>query len=129
MADNAVSWNSELPSGRSPFWVRDEAMAVLGLHPGGAVSVDTRRDPVDGDLVVVELEIDDDSIRTIRFVHRDGERLRFTAANSREAAIVVDEDACIIMGVVHGRLRFEQRSGQLAAIEEPISPEELSEHP
>jgi SOS-response transcriptional repressor LexA len=127
--DNAVSWNSELPSGRSPFWVRDEAMAALGLHPGGAVSVDTRRDPTEGDLVVVELEVDDESIRTIRFFYTEGERFRFTAASSSEAAIEVDPDACIVMGVVHGRLRFEERAGQLAAIEEPITPEELSEHP
>ena len=36
----AFSWNSELPSGRNPFWIRDEALNGLGLHPGDAVSVD-----------------------------------------------------------------------------------------
>ena len=60
------SWNSELPSGRNPFWIRDEALAGLGLHPGDAVSVDSQAEPRDGDLVVAEVEVDDDSLRTAR---------------------------------------------------------------
>jgi len=38
----------------------------LGLHTGDAVSVDTRAEPRDGDLVVVEVELEDDSLRTAR---------------------------------------------------------------
>src|SRR5438067_11589035 len=72
----AFSWNSELPSGRNPFWIRDEALAGLGLHVGDAVSVDTRVEPRDGDLVVVEAEVDGDSLRTARRYFSTGAGVR-----------------------------------------------------
>ncbi|HEY0580609.1 MAG TPA: hypothetical protein VGE94_00400, partial [Chloroflexota bacterium] len=65
-APGAFSWNSELPSGRNPFWVRDDGLAGLGLQAGDAVSVDTRAEPANGDLVVAEAEIDGDSVRLAR---------------------------------------------------------------
>ena len=33
----AFSWNSELPSGRNPFWIRDEALSGIGLHAGEVI--------------------------------------------------------------------------------------------
>src|SRR5438128_1856741 len=79
----AFSWNSELPSGHNPFWIRDEALSGLGLHPGDAVSVDTRAEAHDGDLVVVEVELDGDSLRTARrFQPGAGERIRLEAVGS-----------------------------------------------
>src|SRR6266567_303769 len=76
----AFSWNSELPSGRNPFWIRDEALSGLGLHVGDAVSVDTRVEPSNGDLVVVEAEIDGDSLRIARRYFADGTRIRLEPA-------------------------------------------------
>jgi SOS-response transcriptional repressor LexA len=75
----AFSWNSELPSGRNPYWIRDEALSGLGLHSGDAVSVDTRAEPRDGDLVVVEVELDDDSLRTARRYFASAGRVRLEA--------------------------------------------------
>jgi len=72
----AYSWNSELPSGHNPFWIRDEALSGLGLHAGDAVSVDTRAEPRDGDLVVAEVERQDDSQRTARRYFSVGDRIR-----------------------------------------------------
>lgn len=118
--DHAVSWNSELPSGRNPFWVRDDAMAPLGLRRGEAVSVDTRREPADGDLVAVEVEVDDESLRTIRRYFRDRDHVRLAAADLATPELRVHEDALIVMGVVYGRLRFETRPDGLVAVEEPI---------
>ena len=54
-----TSWASELPSGHNPFWIKDEALADLDLHPGQAVGIDTRREPVDGDLVLAEVELEE----------------------------------------------------------------------
>ena len=63
---SATSWNSELPSGRNPFWIKDEALADLGLHVGDAVSVDTRREPEEGELTLLEVETDELSDRLVR---------------------------------------------------------------
>src|SRR5207253_1126394 len=77
----ATSWNSELPSGRNPFWIKDEALADLGLHVGDAVSVDTRREPADGELALVEVETDDLADRLVRrYFAEAGDRVRLVAA-------------------------------------------------
>ena len=83
----AFSWNSELPSGHNPFWIRDEGLAGLGLHRGDAVSVDTRAEPQDGDLVVAEAEVDGDSQRLARRYLASGDvvRLEPVGANDVEA--------------------------------------------
>jgi SOS-response transcriptional repressor LexA len=113
----AFSWNSELPSGRNPFWIRDEALAGLGLHSGDAVSVDTRAEPRDGDLVVAEVELDDDSLRLARrYVEVGGERIRLEAVGSSAEAIEVARDEVMVMGVIAARLRIAD--GQ--ALEEPL---------
>jgi SOS-response transcriptional repressor LexA len=118
MASGAFSWNSELPSGRNPFWIRDEALAGLGLHVGDAVSVDTRAEPREGDLVVVEVELDDDSVRTARrWAPIDDERVRLEGVGGAVEPIEVGTDRLIVMGVVAARLRLTGTE----AIEEPLA--------
>ena len=104
----AFSWNSELPNGRSPFWIRDDALASLGLHVGDAVSVDTSVEPRDGDFVVVEAEVDGDSLRLARRLFHDGQQLRLEAAGDADdrEILEIDADAVIVMGVIVARLKF-----------------------
>jgi SOS-response transcriptional repressor LexA len=104
----AFSWNSELPNGHSPFWINDDALAGLGLHVGDAVSVDTSVEPHDGDLVVVEAEIDGDSLRLARRLFHAGERLRLegTSGNDDHEILEIDAAAVIVMGVIVARLQF-----------------------
>jgi SOS-response transcriptional repressor LexA len=115
----AFSWNSELPSGRNPYWIRDEGLAGLGLHAGDAVSVDTRAEPRDGDLVVVEVELEDDSLRTARRYFSVGDRVRLESTASEVAPIEVGSEQVIVMGVIVGRLRFS--SDGATPREEPLS--------
>jgi SOS-response transcriptional repressor LexA len=120
-SSGAFSWNSELPSGRSPFWVTDDALSGLGLHKGDAVSVDTRAEPQDGDFVVVEAEVDDDSRRIARRYFAVGNRIRLEAIDGGTEVLDLPEDSVIVMGVIAARLRFSA-SGDMA-IEEPLIPE------
>src|SRR5437660_4960606 len=104
-APGAFSWNSELPSGRNPFWIRDEALSGLGLHVGDAVSVDTRAEPRDGDLVVVEVELEDDSLRTARryfTLDNAADQVRLEAVGEPIDPIEVSSDQVMIMGVIVG---------------------------
>jgi len=115
----AFSWNSELPSGRNPFWIRDEALSGLGLHVGDAVSVDTRAEPRDGDLVVVEVELDDDSLRTARRYVLQGEVVRLEPVAEGVQALVVAAENVIVLGVIVARLRF---ADEAPPAEEPLPP-------
>src|SRR5205823_9190953 len=99
----AFSWNSELPSGRNPFWIRDEALSGLGLHAGDAVSVDTRAEPSNGDLVVVEAEIDGDSVRLARRYFATADEVRLEAQGADQEVLVLSPENVIIMGVVIAR--------------------------
>jgi len=116
-AAGAYSWNSELPSGRNPFWMRDEALAGLGLHTGDAVSVDTRVEARDGDLVVVEAEVDGDSLRTARRYFAVGDQVRLEAVGEGIDPLELPADSVIIMGVIAARLTFAP-TGE--PIEEPL---------
>jgi SOS-response transcriptional repressor LexA len=116
----AFSWNSELPSGRNPFWIRDEALSGLGLHAGDAVSVDTRVEPHNGDLVVVEAEIDGDSVRTARRYFAEGDRVRLDSAAAGVDTLELPAESVMVMGVIAARLRFSATGDQV--IEEPIAP-------
>ena len=118
----ATSWNSELPSGRNPFWIKDEALADLGLRPGDAVSVDTRREPVDGDLVLVEAETEEFSDRLVRRYFTDADdRVRLVAANSSFPELRLPADQMIVLGVVSTRVRFEPAADDaVKVIEEEI---------
>lgn len=114
----AFSWNSELASGRNPFWIRDEALAGLGLHAGDAVSVDTRAEPGNGDLVVVEVDVDDDSLRLARRYSRHGEQVRLEPVGSEVEALELPADRVMVLGVIAARLRFSAAGEQV--VEEPI---------
>jgi SOS-response transcriptional repressor LexA len=114
----AFSWNSELPSGRNPFWIRDEALTGLGLHPGDAVSVDTRVEPSNGDLVVVEAEVDGDSIRVARRYYATGDQVRLEPDGAAVDVLVLPAENIIVMGVIVARLRISP-TGDLV-IEEPF---------
>jgi SOS-response transcriptional repressor LexA len=102
-AGGAFSWNSELPSGRSPFWIRDEALAGLGLHTGDAVSVDTRAEAIDGDLVVAEVEQEGDSRRIARRYFLDHGRVRLEPVGDGEV-LELEEASVMVMGVIAARL-------------------------
>ena len=117
-AVGAFSWNSELPSGRNPFWMRDEALAGLGLHTGDAVSVDTRVEARDGDLVVVEAEVDGDSLRTARRYFAAGDQVRLEGEGEGVDPLELPADSVIIMGVIAARLRF--RVADDPPVEEPL---------
>jgi SOS-response transcriptional repressor LexA len=118
-ATGAFSWNSELPNGHSPFWIRDEALAGLGLHAGDAVSVDTRAEAQDGDLVVVEAEVDGDSQRLARRLFFDGHTVRLETVTNTQEVLELDSESIIVMGVIVARLRFSVGGDQ--AIEEELA--------
>jgi SOS-response transcriptional repressor LexA len=116
----AFSWNSELPSGRNPFWIRDEGLAGVGLHAGEAVSVDTHAEPSNGDLVVAEAEVDGgDSQRVARRYFSRGDQVRLEAVpNDALEPLEVSADSVIVMGVIIARLSFSADGAQVT--EEPL---------
>jgi SOS-response transcriptional repressor LexA len=121
---NVTSWNSELPSGRNPFWIKDDSMAAFGLHSGDAVSVDTSRAPVDGDLVVVEVETEDLSDRLVRqyFADDGSGPVRLAAANPDVPELQLSPERMIVLGVVRTRVRFEPaEDDSVRVIEEDIN--------
>jgi SOS-response transcriptional repressor LexA len=109
----AFSWNSELPSGRNPFWIRDEALSGLGLHAGDAVSIDTRAEPGNGDLVAVEAEVDGDSLRLARRYFASGDQVRLEAVGEAVDTLELSTESVIVMGVIVGRLRFLDGGAQV----------------
>ncbi len=117
-APGAFSWNSELPSGRNPFWIRDEALAGLGLHRGDAVSVDTRMEPRDGDLVVAEIEVDGDSQRMARRYFLRGDRIRLESVGTPGELLELPAESVMVMGVIAARVKFPSTDGP--PLEEPI---------
>jgi SOS-response transcriptional repressor LexA len=119
----ATSWNSELPSGHNPFWIKDEALLDLGLRPGDAVGVDTRREPALGDLVLVEVETEELADRLARRwdeTQPDGSVV-LTAANDAVSPLIVAAEEHMVLGVVVSRLRFEPGPGDsLRVVEETL---------
>jgi SOS-response transcriptional repressor LexA len=119
----ATSWNSELPSGHNPFWIKDESLLDLGLRPGDAVGVDTRREPAVGDLVLVEVETDELADRLARRwaeTRPDG-AVVLIAANEAVPPLEVGAEAHMMLGVIVSRLRFEPGSGEaLRVVEEAL---------
>jgi SOS-response transcriptional repressor LexA len=114
----AFSWNSELPSGRNPFWIRDEALSGLGLHAGDAVSIDTRVEPSDGDLVVVDAEVDGDSLRLARRYFAAGDQVRLEPVGEAVETLELPAESVMVLGVIVGRLRILEGGAQV--IEEPL---------
>jgi SOS-response transcriptional repressor LexA len=115
----AFSWNSELPSGHNPFWIRDDALAGLGLRAGDAVAIDTSAQPRDGDLVVAEADIDGDSVRLARRYFVAGSEVRLEPVGSVEAVLVLPQDNVLVLGVIAARLRFASGTDQ-PPLEEPL---------
>jgi SOS-response transcriptional repressor LexA len=108
-----------LPSGRNPFWIRDEALAGIGLHAGDAVSVDTQAEPREGDLVVAEVELEDDSLRTARRYSTAGDRVRLAPVGNPDLETIErPAENVIVMGVIAARIRFAV-DGE-SAVEEPL---------
>lgn len=113
----AFSWNSELPSGRSPFWIQDEGLSALGLHAGDAVSVDTRAEPAPGDLVVFEAELEDgDSVRLARryFPGQHGS-MRLEPSGPGEI-LDLPEKSVMVLGVIRARLRLDDQGASVAEL-------------
>src|SRR5438067_1762603 len=114
----AFSWNSELPSGRNPFWIRDEALSGLGLRPVDAVSVDTRAEPRNGDLVVAEAEVDGDSVRLARRYFATAGQVRLEPHGGDVDVLVLPAENVIVLGVIVARVRIAP-TGDLVT-EEPF---------
>src|SRR5438270_13758624 len=115
----AFSWNSELPSGHNPFWIRDDGLAGLDLHPGDAVSVDTRIEPSNGDLVVAEAEVDGDSQRLARRYSATEDEVELaTVPGSDAGTLRLPSESVIVMGVIVGRIHF---TTDAAPREEPLA--------
>jgi SOS-response transcriptional repressor LexA len=110
--------NSELPGGRAPFWIKDDSMVDLGLRAGDVVAVDVRAAPKAGDLVVVELEVDGDSLRTVRRYLEDEERVTLRAANAAIPDLALDRDQLFVVGVVTSRITYEAAGGEQTRIVE-----------
>ena len=119
--EGAFSYNSELPGGRSPFWIKDQALVGIGLAPGDAVSVDARTEPSHGDLVLVEVATDDDSHKIVRrYAEEDGDVV-LKAANPEVPDLRLAPEDLFVVGVVRTRVRFEPaRADQTRIVEEPI---------
>jgi SOS-response transcriptional repressor LexA len=113
-ASGAFSWNSELPSGRNPFWIRDDGLVGLGLHVGDAVSVDTGAEPRDGDLVVAEVDIDGDSQRLARRYFSEGDKVRLEAVGEGLDRLELPAESVMVMPACasrqHPRRRLKSRS-------------------
>ncbi|MBA2448736.1 MAG: hypothetical protein H0V51_12000 [Chloroflexi bacterium] len=120
--EGAFSYNSELPGGRAPFWIKDHALAGIGLRPGDAVSVDSGEEPKGGELVLVELETDDGgSDRTVRRYFERGEDVLLKAENDAFPDIVLASSRVLLVGVVKTRVRFEAASDdRTRVVEEPL---------
>ena len=118
----AFSYNSELPGGRAPFWIKDDSLSGLGLHRGDAVSVDSSLEPKDGDLVLVEVAVEDESSeRTVRRYYEDGGEVTLKAANPDYPDVLLPSDQVFVVGVVRTRVRFEPVDRDLTRIvEEPL---------
>jgi SOS-response transcriptional repressor LexA len=113
--------NSELPGGRSPFWIKDAALADLGLQVGDVVAVDLRAVPKEGDLVVVELELDGDSVRTVRRYEVNDELVTLSGANAAVEDLTLPRDQVFVVGVVTSRVSYEAAGGERTRIvESPI---------
>jgi SOS-response transcriptional repressor LexA len=115
----AFSWNSELPSGRNPFWIRDDALAGVGLYAGDAVAIDTRAEPRDGDLVVVEADVDGDSQRLARRYFSTAGEVRLEAVGGADDPLLLEQDSVLVLGVIAARLRFPHGADQ-PPVEEPL---------
>jgi SOS-response transcriptional repressor LexA len=113
-----MSWNSELPSGHNPFWIRDDGLIGLGLQVGDTVAVDTQSEPADGDLVVAEAEIDGDSHRLARRFFAHGDQVRLESVGGASPALELPAEQVIVMGIITARVSFDPETN--APREDPL---------
>ena len=119
--EGAFSYNSELPGGRSPFWIKDDALSGIGLRAGDAVSVDSRAEPSDGSLVLVDVEDDDGSQKLVRRYYEQGGQVVLRAANPEYPDLRLPPQRLFIVGLVHTRVRFEAAgANRIRIVEEPL---------
>ena len=85
---------------------------------GDAVAIDTRVEPRDGDLVVVEADLDGDSQRLARRIFILADEVRLEPVGSAADVLTLPHEQVLIMGVIAARLRFTSGSDQ--AHEEPL---------
>ncbi len=117
----AFGHNSELPGGRVPFWIKDDALIGLGLRRGDAVAIDSQRTPDNGDLVLVEVVVDEDSDRTVRRYFEDGGMVTLSAASPAVPDLLVPLEQLFVVGVVTSRVRYQPVDDERTRIiEEPI---------
>jgi SOS-response transcriptional repressor LexA len=122
IVQGGFSYNSELPGGRAPFWIRDDALVKLGLRPGDAVAVDGTREPRNGDLVLAEITVDgDESGRIVRRYFEDRGEVTLRAENDEVADLVTSADQLFVIGVITSRIRYENVDEERTRIvEEPM---------
>jgi hypothetical protein len=122
IVQGGFSYNSELPGGRAPFWIRDDALVKLGLGPGDAVAVDGAREPQNGDLVLVEVVVDEDqSGRIVRRYFEDRGDVTLRAENDDVPDLVISADQLFVVGVVTSKVRYERLDDERTRIiEEPL---------
>jgi SOS-response transcriptional repressor LexA len=110
--------NAELPGGRGPFWIKDDSMVDLGLRAGHVVAVDLRAVPRSGDLVVVELEVDGDSVRTVRRYLEDEDLVTLRAENDAIPDLSLARDQLFVVGVVTSRITYQAAGGEQTRVVE-----------
>jgi len=70
---------------------------------------------------VVEVELEDDSLRTARRFFADGTRVRLEAIGEPLEPLEVDADQVMVMGVIAARLKFADTGAD--PVEEPLMPQ------
>ena len=82
------------------------------------VSVDTSAVPQDGDLVVVEADVEGDSQRLARRYFGSRDRVRLESVGGEVDYLDLPAENVIVMGVIRGRVRIEDSGARV--IEEPL---------
>jgi SOS-response transcriptional repressor LexA len=122
MSESGFAHNADLPGGRMPYWIKDDALVEIGLVPGDAVAVEFASDPVDGDLVLVEVELADDSDKMARYYFERSDLILLKAANTAIPDLHVAPERAIVLGVIKSRIRFEPvGTGGTRIVEEPLA--------
>ena len=116
------NYNSGLPSGRMPFWIKDDALVDDGLRSGDVVGVDVQAEPTDGDLALVEISLDDGSSeRIVRRYFAAGDGVTLRAAGPGFDDLVTTADQMFAVGVARTRVRYEQvGADETRIVEEPL---------
>ncbi len=122
MSESGFSHSSELPGGRSPYWIKDDSLVEIGLAKGDAVAVEFASEPVNGDLVLIEVELADDSDKMVRHYFDEAGVILLKAANPTFPDLRVGSECALVLGVIRSRIRFEPiGSDRMRIVEEPLA--------